>query len=128
MIDRKGRGIEVFYKKGKFCLNCDFDIRVIREDENDTDLFIPVENRTVNLYFEDFPSYLKSRVQFLMVRNIIIRFCSREDNNACTVHLLRNIDLQSAHVNFEINYENHIIEIIDKEYFIDMKIKEKINT
>jgi len=115
----------MIYKKGNFCLNSDFDIRVVREDGDDTDLFIPIKNRTVNLYLDDVPTYLNSRLQFLMVRSIIVRFCSKEDDNVCTIHLLRNIDLQSSHVNFEINYENHIIELTDKEYFIEMKIKEK---
>ncbi len=112
----------LLYKKGNICIDSDFDIRVVREEGSDIDLFIPTDNRTINLYMEDKPNYLCSRLQFPMVRNIILRFSKDQNNNICTVHFLRNIDLQSAVVNFELEYIGRVIKLIDREFYIEMKM------
>lgn len=115
----------MMYKKGMFIIDSDFDIRTIREEDCDIDLFLPIDNRTINLDLGNAPEYLYSRLQFPMVRNIIIRFSLSEKNNISTVHILRNIDIQSAIANFEIDYTKHYIEVKDREYFIEMRILEK---
>ncbi|MDK2917524.1 MAG: hypothetical protein PWQ37_257 [Candidatus Petromonas sp.] len=115
----------MIYKKNSFIVDSDFDIRTVREEGEDIDLFLPIGNRTVNLYLNNSPDYLNSRLQFPMVRNVILRFCTSQNNNVCTVHLLRNIDLQSSVVNFEVDYTKHYISLRDTEYFAEMKIKNK---
>ena len=115
----------MIYNKDNICIKSDFNIRTIREEDNDIDIIIPINNRTLNLYIKDMPSYISSRFQFQMIKNIIIRFNKSENNNICTVHLLRNIDLQSAVMNFEMDYNEKIIYIEDKEYYIDMKIGDR---
>ena len=75
---------------GKLCLDTDFNFRVIREEDNDIDLFI----------------------------DIILRI--NKESNIMTVHLMRDIDLFSAFANFEVNYDNCIINI--KNDFEKVKI------
>ncbi|SKC85434.1 hypothetical protein [Maledivibacter halophilus] len=113
------------YNKGKFCIDSDFEIRTVREEGNDIDLFIPIGNRTLNLYFDDNIKPLYSRMQFSIVRNLIIRYSLDAENNIATIHMLRSIDLHSSVVNFEIDYRNHVIEIKDREYFVEMRIINK---
>lgn len=108
--------------ENNFSLNCDFEIRTIREDEKDKDIIISLNRRTVNLYFNDLPKYIKSRIQLLDVQNIIIRYSKDEFNNICTIHILRNIDLHSSIMNFEIDYTNFKLEIKNKEYYVDFRI------
>lgn len=117
----------MIYNEGRLYIDSDFEIRTVREDANDIDLFIPIGNRTLNLYLDDVIETLNSRLQFSIVKNLIFRFSMDSDNNISTVHMLRNIDLHSSVVNFEIDYSNHIIEIKDKEYFVEMRIKSKEN-
>ena len=97
---------------GKLCLNTDFDYRIIREEDNDIDLFIDINYRSLDIdTCED--SFFNSRVQFPYVRSLILRI--NKESNVMTVHLMRDIDLFSAFANFEINYDNCIINI--KNYF-----------
>ncbi len=117
--------IFMIFSKENFYIDSDFEIRIVREDENDVDLFIPIGNRTLNLYFGDTMDVLNSRMQFSIVRNLVLRFSMGLANNIATIHMLKNIDLHSSIVNFEINYSDHIIEIKDKEYFVEMSIKRK---
>ncbi|QEK12450.1 hypothetical protein FQB35_08705 [Crassaminicella thermophila] len=114
------------YKKGNFCIEHDFEIRTVREDKYDIDLFIPIEDRTLNLYLDHEIDYLDTRLQFSMVKGIIIRFCTLGEHNTCTIHLLRNIDIHSAIVNFEMDYSKHFIVIKDKKYFVEMRFMNKI--
>ena len=93
---------------GKLCLNTDFDYRIIREEDNDIDLFIDINYRSLDIdTCED--SFFKTRVQFPYVRSLILRI--NKESNVMTVHLMRDIDLFSAFANFEINYDNCIINI-----------------
>lgn len=117
----------MIYNKGKLYIDSDFEIRVVREDGNDIDLFIPIGDRTLNLYLGDVIEALNSRMQFSIVKNLIFRFSIDSENNTSTIHMLRSIDLHSSVVNFEIDYSNHEIEIKDKEYFVEMRIKDKQN-
>ncbi|WP_236913632.1 hypothetical protein [Clostridium sp. Cult2] len=112
----------VEYKKGHLQIISDFEIRTLMEEGPDIDLFIPTDFRTLNLYLEGIPNYMDNRIQLNEVRNIIIRFSTEEDNDYCTVHFLRNIDLQSAIMNFVFNYKNHYIKLKKKEYNAEMHI------
>lgn len=113
------------YRNGKLLILSDFEIRVLREDGNDIDLFIPLNYRILNLYLEDLPNYLDNRIQFTEIRNIIIRFSREKDNDYCTIHLLRNIDLHSAVANFIIDYRGHYIIIKNCEYSSEFYIQKK---
>ncbi|WP_432661836.1 hypothetical protein R9X47_14820 [Wukongibacter baidiensis] len=115
------------YDKNNFYLDSDFEIRIIREDENDIDLFIPIGNRTLNLHFDDTIDCLNSRMQFSIVRNLVFRLSTKPDNNTLTIHMLGSIDLHSSVVNFEIDYSDYSIDISDKEYFVEMRIEKKKN-
>jgi len=110
------------YENGEFILYSDFEIRTIREESGDIDLLIPLDLRVLNLHIEDMPTYIGDRFQFSEVRNIIIRFTKDEYNNYCTIHLLKNIDLHSAIMNFTLDYKGHKIEIKRKEYSVEMNI------
>lgn len=113
----------MIYDKGKLQIDSDFEIRIVREDGNDVDLFIPIGNRTLNLHFDGNMSSLNSRMQFSMIRNLVFRFSLDSDNNMATIHMLNSIDLHSSVVNFEMDYSNSVIEIKDKEFFVEMQIK-----
>ena len=56
-----------------FNLYSDFEIRIIYEDDNDLDLFIPLGNRTLNIFFNNLPEYLNNRFQLNDTENMIIR-------------------------------------------------------
>ncbi|WDV45587.1 hypothetical protein PV797_19150 [Clostridiaceae bacterium M8S5] len=95
----------------KFKLKSHMDIRILREDENDVDIIIPLEKSVLNLTFENAPKSLRGRIQFTDAKNIILRFCKSEEYQACTVHVLKSIDLFSAVANFELDYSNISINI-----------------
>lgn len=116
----------VEYKKGNLLIVSDFEIRTLMEDGPDVDLFISTDFRTLNLHIKGLPDYIDDRVQFTEVRNIIIRFSTNEDDNYCTIHLLRSIDLQSATVNFVMNYKEHYIKLEGKEYSVEMYLIKKV--
>ena len=96
---------------GKLCLDTDFNFRVIREEDNDIDLFIDINYRSLDIDSN-------SRIQFPYVRSLILRI--NKESNIMTVHLMRDIDLFSAFANFEVNYDNCIINI--KNDFEKVKI------
>lgn len=110
------------YENGKFVLYSDFEIRKIREEDTDIDLLIPLDLRVLNLQVEGMPKDIDGRFQFSEVRNIIIRFTTDKDNNYCTIHLLKSIDLHSAIVNFSLDYSNRSVEIRKSDFSVDMKI------
>ncbi|SHK04202.1 hypothetical protein [Paramaledivibacter caminithermalis] len=112
----------MIYNNGGLYIDSDFEIRIVRQDGNDIDLFIPIGNRTLNLYLNDNLKALNSRLQFSVAKNLIFRFSMDMSNNISTVHILKSIDLHSSIVNFEIDYSKHMIEIKDKEYFVEMRI------
>lgn len=110
------------YIRGDLLIRSDFEIRTFMEEGRDIDLFIPIDNRTLNLSIEGLPDFMDSRIQLNEVRNIIIRFSMEEDNNYCTIHFLKSIDLQSATMNFIIDYSKHYIKLERKEYCVEMHI------
>lgn len=113
------------YIIGNFLIISDFEIRILREEGPDIDLFIPLNLRTLNLHIEDLPSYINGRIQFPEVRSIIARFTKLKDEELCTIHLLKNIDIQSAIVNFEMNYKKHYIKLVQEEYSVEMYLNKK---
>lgn len=115
----------IVHRQGRLTIESDYEIRIIREEGEDMDLFIPLDCRTLNLHLDSLPVYLDDRIQFNEIRNIIVRYSTDENNNYCTIHLLKNIDLHSAVANFIINYENHKIILENKEFSSEMYIKRK---
>ncbi|MGL5650649.1 MAG: hypothetical protein ACRDDE_02745 [Paraclostridium sp.] len=107
-------------KIGNLNLDTEFDYRIIREEDNDIDLFIDINYRSLDIDCADSSIFFASRLQFPFVRSIILRF--NKLNNLMTVHLMRDIDLFSAFANFEIDYSNSSISIKnDKEKVIFTK-------
>ena len=93
---------------GNLNLDIDFDYRVIREENNDIDLFIDVNYRSLDIDTDN-NGFFNSRLQFPFVRSLILRI--NKESNVMTVHLMRDIDLFSAFANFEVNYDNCVINI-----------------
>lgn len=115
------------YIKDKLILKSDFEVRELREeDENgDVDLFIPIEYRTVNLHLPFIDPNKMSRIQLSEVKSIVLRFNTMEENNKCSVHFLKNIDLLSHLLNFELDYSDYEIIIKQEEYSVSFKLIEK---
>ncbi|WP_283591429.1 hypothetical protein [Clostridium butanoliproducens] len=97
----------------------DFEIKTFREDENDIDLLISLDNRTLNLNVDS--SLIKSRMQFTGVQGILIRAC-KGDNNIATIHLLKDKGIHSTICNFEIDYSNLFLEINSMKFYVEMSI------
>ncbi|GCD09225.1 hypothetical protein [Clostridium tagluense] len=112
----------MIYEKSNLKIESDFEVREIQKDEHNVDLIVPIGNRCVNLYLHNTPKYMKSRVQFPSVKSILIRFCTIEDNNTCTLHFLSDSGIHSTMANFEMDYSETYIEVRNSEYFVDMKM------
>lgn len=112
----------MIYEKSNMKIVSDFEIKEIQKDEDNVDLIIPVEHRCVNLYFDSIPKYINSRVQFPSVKSILIRFCTIEGNNICTVHFLSDSGIHSTMANFEVDYSETYVEVINKTFFVELKI------
>jgi hypothetical protein len=110
----------MIYKKSNLKIASDFEVKEIQKDEYNVDLIIPIGYRCVNLHFDNLPRYINSRVQFPSVKSILIRFCTIEDNNICTIHFLSDSGIHSTMANFEIDYSETNIEVRDKEFFVDI--------
>lgn len=95
-------------KIGNLNLDTDFEYRIIREEENDLDLFIDINYRSLDINTPDSDLFI-SRIQFPFVRSLILRI--NKENSLMTIHLMRDIDLFSAFANFEVDYANSIISI-----------------
>ena len=93
---------------GNLTLDTDFEYRIIREDENDMDIFIDVNYRSLDIEVNG-SDFFSSRIQFPFVRSLILR--TSKTSHVMTVHLMRDIDLFSAFANFEVDYSNAVIEI-----------------
>lgn len=115
----------MLYKKSNLNIVSDFVIKEIQKDEYNVDLIIRVEYRCVNLYFDNFPKCINSRIQFPSVKSILIRFCTIEDNNTCTIHFLSDSGIHSTIANFEMDYNETYIEVKDKEFSVDVKLGAK---
>ena len=93
---------------GNLNLDIDFDYRIIREEDNDIDLFIDINYRSLDIDTNN-DGFFSSRVQFPFVRSLILRI--NKESYTMTVHLMRDIDLFSAFANFEVDYNNCTISI-----------------
>lgn len=107
------------YINGNLKLDSDFEIRVIREDEFDIDLFIDINYRSVDLNIGNNDLNI-SRIQFQMVRAVLLRFS--KNGTIMTCHMLRNIDLYSAFSNFEIEYKDRVVSIKKVEEKVEFSI------
>jgi len=103
-------------------IQSDFLIKVFRENEEEIDLIIPLDKRTTNLYIKHMPSFIPARIQFKDVNSILIRICKDLNNNIGTIHFLNDSGIHSTISNFEINYLNHSLHIMFKEYYVDFLI------
>ena len=115
----------MIYEKSNLKISSDFEVKAIQKDEYNVDLIIPMGYRCVNLYFNNFSKCINSRMQFPTVKSILIRFCTLEDNNICTIHFLSDSGVHSTMANFEMNYSEDFIELKEKEFFVNMKIGAK---
>src|SRR5699024_2902285 len=113
------------YEKSNLIIHSDFPIRPLREENQDIDLVIPLDLRVLNLHMDNLPEYISDRFQFTEVRNILIRFNKNNNNNSCTIHFLKSIDLQSAIVNFTMDYTKHDIKIVRSDYSVEMYLRER---
>ena len=95
-------------KISNLSLDTDFEYRIIREDENDIDIFVDVNYRSVEINCKD-NDLFTSRIQFPFVRSMILRISKL--NHLMTIHFMRDIDLFSAFANFEIDYTDSVIKI-----------------
>ena len=112
----------MIYEKSNLKIASDFKVKEIQKDEYNIDLIINLEYRCVNLYFMELPKYINSRVQFPNVKSVLIRFCTIEDKNICTIHFLANSGIHSTIANFEIDYSETYIEVEDKEFSVDVRL------
>ena len=105
---------------GKIKLNSDFDYRIIREENNDVDLYIDINYRCVDINVGECRVF-NSRIQFPYVRSILLRI--NKESHLMTVHLMRDIDLFSAFANFEVDCSDSIFEIknYQEKVIIDKK-------
>ncbi|MEG0857079.1 MAG: hypothetical protein RRZ84_07730 [Romboutsia sp.] len=93
---------------GKLKLDSDFDYRIIREENNDMDLYIDINYRGVDIEVGE-SKIFNSRIQFPYVRSVLLRI--NKESTLMTVHLMRDIDLFSAFANFEVDYTDSIFNI-----------------
>ncbi|MCY6485101.1 hypothetical protein OW763_12200 [Clostridium aestuarii] len=115
----------MIYENGQFCIVSDFNMKEIKKDRYNIDILIHLEGRCINVYLDNSPKCLNSRLQFPLVTSVLIRFCILEDNNIGTIHFLSGSDLYSTIANFEIDYNDHFIQLKNREYFAEMKISSK---
>lgn len=98
----------------------DFPVKIFKDREEDLDLIIPIENRTVNLCVDNMPQVIASRIQYSNVNSLMIRISKEESNNIGTVHFLSDEGAHSTMSNFEIDYGKWHIKVLLKEYSVDM--------
>ena len=95
-------------KIGKINLDCDFEYRTIREEDDDLDLYVDVNYRCLDINLGD-DNFFNSRIQFPFVRSILLRI--NKNMETITVHLMRDIDLFSAFANFELDLSDKVLYI-----------------
>ena len=93
-------------KIGKINLDCDFEYRIIREEDDDLDIYVDVKYRCLDIELGE-NNFFNSRIQFPFVRSVLLRINKNLDT--ITVHLMRDIDLFSAFANFELDLSNQIL-------------------
>lgn len=96
---------------GKINLDCDFECRTIREENDDLDIYVDVNYRCLDIELGN-SEFFNSRIQFPYVRSILLRI--NKNMETITVHLMRDIDLFSAFANFELDLSEHALSIKNK--------------
>lgn len=84
----------------------------------DVDYFIETFSYPVNL--ERLTDYT-SRIQFPKSRAILIR--TTPHSQRITIHIMRDVDLQSSFANFEVDLEGRLLRIDKKEGYISLQIE-----
>ncbi len=98
------------------------EYRII-DREGDKDYFIETDMYTVNmeLNIKDM-----SRFQFPLSRAILVR--TTPHSEWITIHVLRDVDLFSSFVNFEVNLTGKKLCIMKEEGYIKLDIQKVPNT
>lgn len=86
--------------------------------EQDIDLFVQTLDFPIHLEVSD-GRY--SRLQFPKAKAVLIRLS--QDGNSVTCHILRELDLFSSFVNFEVKQVLEKITILKKENYIQLDFK-----
>ncbi|MBU3158873.1 hypothetical protein KPL37_03720 [Clostridium frigoris] len=115
----------MIYEKNNFKINSDFKLKEIQKDKYNVDLIIDVEYRCVNIYFNNFTKLVNYRVQFPLVKSILVRFCNVNENNICTIHLLSDSGIYSSMANFEIDYSKIYLEVCRKDFFVSLTMNDE---
>lgn len=119
------RCIIMNYIDNNLHIKSDYDISTFKEWEFDKDLCVFLDKRCVNLNLNNLPKYILSRIQLPCVEKVLIRYCKSHSNNIATLHFLSDEGIHSTIMNFEMDYADFIIEIVNKEFFIDINVIEK---
>lgn len=109
-----------------FKINSDFPIYIFRENLYEVDIITSLDYRTVNMDIEDRLEFIKSRIQFVDVYSILFRISKEENNNIATIHLLKNEGIHSTLCNFEIDYTDTEINIVFKEFYVELKANKNL--
>lgn len=96
-------------------IDTNLEFRVI-DREGDKDYFIETLSYPINLELD---VEGMSRIQFPSSRAVLIR--TTPMNDWVTVHVLRDSDLYSSFINFEVNLTGKKIKIEKREGYIHMK-------
>ncbi|WP_142413669.1 hypothetical protein [Hathewaya massiliensis] len=107
------------YENHNLKIISDFPIKVIREDKNEVDLIINLDYRCLNLNLPE-KNIINSRIQFTLVKSIMIRFCKGNSNNIATIHFMKDSGLHSTMANFEVNYLDKKIIIKQEDNSVEM--------
>ena len=70
-------------KIGKINLDCDFEYRTIREEDDDLDLYVDVNYRCLDINLGD-DNFFNSRIQFPFVGSILLRINKKHGNYYCS--------------------------------------------
>lgn len=106
-------------------LKSNFEIRIVKENASDVDLFIPLTKSVLNICFIDLPPYLGNKFQCLNVFALLFRIAKAKNNNTLTLHVLKNIDLNSSILSFELNYEKIQFDLSDLTYYSELRCLNK---
>ncbi len=112
----------MIYSNSNLNIESDFPIRTIDQGNNDLDLIIPLDNRVLNLSIKTTDPKFPQTFQFTQVSSIIIRYNTNPMNNTCTIHFLRDLDMITALVNFELSYKDLYFRIIKELAHVDFII------
>lgn len=109
------------YNEYNLVLKSDFEIRIVRENNSDIDLFIPLTKTVLNIQFIDLPTYLGNKFQCLDVFALLFRISKLKNNNTLTLHVLKDIDLNSSILHFELNYERIQFNLSDLASYSELR-------